>query len=76
MAGAFDVRGLRTAVADNRVGQAARLADDRHRAVLQAVHLVQAAGLEAAGHEENVAAGLDAVGQGVGELQPHGDLLG
>ncbi len=39
------------------------LDEDELLSVLQAVKLIQSAGLEAAGHEEHVAAGLDAMGQ-------------
>ena len=47
----------------DRVDQPAGGPHDRHRAVLEAVQLVQPAGLEAAGHDEDVGAGLDPVGQ-------------
>ena len=42
---------------------------DRHCAVGQAVKLVQAARLEQAGHEEDIGAGLDLVGQLVGKAE-------
>ena len=68
-------RRARAPIAGDRVGQTARRPHHRHRAVFQAVKLVQAAGLEAAGHEKHVGPGLDAMGQRVGKLQPHGDLV-
>ncbi len=45
------------------VGQAAGLAHDGDRAVAQAEHLVQAAGLVARRHEQHVCTGLDQVSQ-------------
>jgi hypothetical protein len=59
---------------DHRVGQSAGIAHDRRRAVAQAVHLVQAARLEARGHQENVRAGLDQMRQAVVEADPYGKL--
>ena len=47
----------------DRVGEAARAAHHRRRAVAQAVHLVEAARLVARRHEEEVGAGLDPVRQ-------------
>ena len=44
---------------DDGVGQAARPVDDRRRAIAQGDHLALAARLEAAGHHEQVAAGVD-----------------
>ena len=49
------------------VGQAAGAAHDRRRPVAQRVHLRQPAGLEQAGHQEQVAAGVDAVRERVVE---------
>ena len=46
------------------------------RAVAQAVHLVESAGLEARRHQEAVGTGLDAVGQGFDEAEADGDLAG
>ena len=48
---------------DHRVGEAAGAGDDRHAAVAQAVELGEAAGLEARGDEDGVAAGLHQVGE-------------
>ena len=64
------------AVAGDRVGQSARIPHDRQRAIFQAVELVKPTWLEPAGHQEDVASGLDPMGQRVGELQPDGDLVG
>ena len=50
-------------VGEHGVAQAARLAHDRHGAVAHGDHLGEAARLELAGHEEHVAAGVDAVRQ-------------
>ena len=47
------------------VGQAAGLTHDRHRTVAHGDHLRKSAGLGAGGHQEEVAAGIDAVGQGL-----------
>ena len=57
-AGALAGRGFHCV---HRVGQPAGATHDRHRAVAQAVHLVQAARLVARRHEEHVGAGLDPV---------------
>src|SRR5579859_137060 len=51
-------------------------ANHRHRAVTQAIHLVQAAGLILAGHEEYIGAGLDFVRQSFVITDAHGDVLG
>ena len=48
---------------DHRVGQPADPGHDRDRAVAQAVELGQAAGLEARGHQDGVAAALHQVGE-------------
>ena len=48
--------------------------DQGQRAVGEAVELGQAAGLEAAGHEDDVAAGKDAVGQALVHAGAVGDL--
>ena len=50
-------------VAPDRVDEPAGGAHDRQRPVAQAVHLVQAAGLEARRHDEEVGARLDPVGE-------------
>ena len=54
--------GLRIVVLDGVVEPAGR-AHDRQRAVALAVHLVEPARLEARGHEEEIAPGLDAVSE-------------
>ena len=50
-------------VGEHGVAQAAGLARDRHRAIAHGDHLGEAARLELAGHEEHVAARVDAVRQ-------------
>ena len=45
----------------DRIGESTGAAHDRHRAVAQAVHLVEPAGLVERGHEEQVARRLDPV---------------
>ena len=62
-------------VVDHGVGEAAGRAHDRQRPVAQAVHLVQAARLEARRHQEEVAAGLDAVRPRVVEADPGGEAV-
>src|ERR1017187_3975552 len=51
-------------------------ANHRHRAVMQAVDLVQPAGFVTAGHQENVRPGLDAVRQSVVETDACGNSPG
>ena len=58
----------------HRVGEAAGLVHDRHRAVAQAVHLVEAARLVARRHQEHVGAGLDQVRELVREAVVEADL--
>ena len=60
---------------NHRVVQPAGGAHDRHRAVTQAVKLVQAARLEAGRHHKKIAAGLDAVRQAGVVADLHGDLF-
>ena len=60
----------------HRVRQPAHRAHDRHRAVAQAVHLVQAARLEARRHQEHVSAGLDQVREPLVEPDPRADRSG
>jgi hypothetical protein len=48
----------------HRVGQAAGLADHRHCAVAHGKHLAEAAGLEGAGHQEDIAPAVDSLGKG------------
>src|SRR3569832_1691008 len=48
---------------DNGVGEPARAPHQRRRAVAQAVDLIEAAGLVTRGHQEEIGAGLDAVGE-------------
>jgi hypothetical protein len=59
----------------HRIEQPPHGRDDRWRAIGLAVHLVEAAGLEARRHEEDVGAGLDQVGEALVEPQVHGHLL-
>ena len=59
-------------VGENGIPQAAGFTDDRDGAIAQRDHLAEAAGLKLAGHEEHVAAGVDAVGQ----LMVHGKAGG
>src|ERR1019366_4570635 len=47
-----------------------------HRAIAQAVHLVEPAGFVVAEHEEDVGSGLDAVRQGAVETDARGDSSG
>ena len=61
-------RGRLVVVLDG-VDEAAGRPHDRQGAVAQAVHLVEAAGLEARRHQEEVGAGLDAVRAAVVELR-------
>ncbi len=60
----------------HRVSQPARRMHDRDGPVPQAVELVQAAGLEPRRHQEEVAAGLDDMGQPLVEADPHADAIG
>ena len=57
----------------HRVGQAADAAHHRHRAVAQAVHLVEPARLEPRRHQEDVGARLDQVRQRLVEADARGD---
>src|SRR5579862_2612006 len=61
---------------DDRIGESARLAHHRDRAVAEAVELVEARRFVAGRHEEHVRPGLDAVGQRVVEPEGHGDAPG
>src|SRR5690606_16625379 len=58
------------AAVDDRAGRSAGGARAGRRAVALAVHLVEAAGLEARGHEESVRARLDQVGKILVEADP------
>ena len=60
-------------VGEHGVAQAAGLAHDRYGAVAHGDHLGEAAGLELAGHEEHVRAGVDAVRQLVIHRKARGD---
>ncbi len=55
-AGALAVRGV---IGHDRVGKSARLAHDRHGAIAQAVHLVEAARFIQRRHHEHVASRFD-----------------
>mmetsp|Transcript_22606 Transcript_22606/g.73488 ORF Transcript_22606/g.73488 Transcript_22606/m.73488 type:complete len:577 (-) Transcript_22606:175-1905(-) len=57
------------------VAQAPNRVDDWHRAVLHRVQLIQAAWLEARGHEEDVACRCDAVRHFDGEADPRANFL-
>mmetsp|Transcript_26194 Transcript_26194/g.56828 ORF Transcript_26194/g.56828 Transcript_26194/m.56828 type:complete len:265 (-) Transcript_26194:1081-1875(-) len=59
----------------HRVPQPAHRVHHRHRPVPHGVELVEAAGLEAAGHEEDVAGGVDAVGHLHREPHPRAALV-
>ncbi|MCY1412769.1 hypothetical protein D9M71_281850 [compost metagenome] len=58
------------------VCQAAGAPGDRQRAEALGVHLAQAAGLEARGHQQEIAAGVDASGVGFVEADFHADTAG
>ncbi|CCC96390.1 protein of unknown function [Azospirillum baldaniorum] len=72
--GAGVVHRRRVGVHDG-VGEASGAADQRQGAVLQGVHLGQAAGLRPRGDQEQVGAGLDAVGQRLVVADAHADRL-
>src|SRR3989442_2353559 len=55
---------------DDRVGQPSGVADDRHRAIAEAVELVQSRGLVARRHEEEIGPSLDAMRQGGVKTEP------
>ncbi len=61
---------------DDGVGQAADRPHDGRGAVAHAVHLVEAAGFEAGGHQEGVGAGLDLMGQFFTVADVHGNAAG
>ncbi len=66
----------RTRCACCRIVQAAGEADDGDGAIAQAVELAQAARLKEGGHQEEIAAGFDAVGEGGIETDLDGALAG
>ena len=59
---------------DHGIRQSAGGTHHRGRAIAQAVQLVEAAGFEARGHDENVGPRLDAMGQRLVEADAHGAL--
>ena len=67
-AGAAAAFGLKLPYA---VFQASDGAHQRHRAVFHGVHLGESAGFVAGGHEQNIAAGQNLVGQGFVEADGH-----
>src|SRR5262249_35304022 len=58
---------------DDRVVQTPDVVDDGDGAVAKAVELVEPAGLEAGGHQEDVSPGLEAMGETLVEPDPYGD---
>ena len=74
-AGAMTAAGAGGLVRSDRIGEAAGVADDRHRAVAHGDELAQPARLVARRHQEEIAAAEDELAQRFVEVQAHRHLL-